>query len=347
MSEPSSSQPTRKTAFIIGAGASKEAGLPIGSELKNSIAAALDIRFARFNQLVSGNDQIFEALRMMAAKESTDNNLLRSFHMAGWHIRDAMSQAISIDHFLDAHGGDNTINLCGKLAIVTTILEAEAASSMFVDHREGTPRIEFGRLETTWFHGFMQLLTENCKAADLATRLHSIALIIFNYDRCFEHYLYYAIQNYYRMKAEDVAKLLQGLEIYHPYGAVGSLPWLSPDNAILFGASTHAKRLLELASEIKTFTEVTHESLKDVSSIRSIMETSPKLIFLGFAFHKMNVQLLLPKAISGTRRVFATGFQMSRSNTDFISADLASRLSLAGGDIKIHDLTCSRLIHEH
>src|SRR6478736_4683231 len=193
MTESSSSSPP-KTVFIVGAGASKEVGLPIGSELKKLIATALDIQVARGSyQLTGGNQHIYEALRHTAVQNPTQRDLLRSLQSACWKIRDAMPQATSIDSFLDVHSDDKHIELVGKLAIVQAILEAEAESRLFVDPLQANQRIDFESVESTWFNGFFQRLTANCKQSDLAERLSSVALIIFNYDRCIEHYLYYAL----------------------------------------------------------------------------------------------------------------------------------------------------------
>jgi hypothetical protein len=351
MAETSSTS-TSKTVFIVGAGASKEAGLPIGSELKKSIAKALDIRFDRARGMVSGDHHVFEALRLAVAQDPTPDRLLQSFQQAGWHIRDAMPQAISIDNFIDTRSHDKQIELCGKLAIVRTILEAESKSALFVEGIRGNGKLKFEKLESTWFNSFFQRLTENCKSADLAKRLSSIVLVIFNYDRCIEHYLYYALQNYYSMSASDVGSLLQSLKSYHPYGTVGSLPWLSPGNAIEFGDTPNSPQLLMLARQIKTFTEGTDESASDVTAIRSHMKVSHRLVFLGFAFDSLNLELLLPNASSTSpptgRRVFATAHGISNSNTAAISAELASRGVLSARDIQIrNDLTCSQLFQEY
>ena len=342
---------TPKAVFIIGAGASKEAGLPIGSELKKSIAKALDIRFERLTRMINGDHLIYEAFRLAAANDPTHNDLVSSFQRAGWRIRDAMPQAISIDNFIDTHSEDKQIELCGKLAIVRTILEAESDSALFVDQLRGNHPLNFERLESTWFNSFFRRLTENCKPPDIAKRLSSVVLVIFNYDRCIEHYLYHALQSYYFMTASDVASLLQNLEIYHPYGTVGSLPWLKQHDAIEYGVLPNSGQLLRLTSRIKTFTEGTNESSSDVTAIRSHMKTSLSLVFLGFAFHRLNIELLLPNASSTSpparRSVFATAYGISNSNTAAISAELASRGVLSARDIQIrHDLTCSQLFQE-
>ena len=343
MTESSALELTPKTVFIVGAGASHEVNMPISSELKNLIAKALDIKYEFGFRMISGDHRIAEALSIVAKD-------INPYLKAGWRIRNAMPQAISIDNFIDSHSGDEHIELIGKLAIVRLILEAESKSALFIEFPSDQKRLNFDRLEKTWLHGFTQILFDGCSCSGLEQRLNSIALIIFNYDRCVEHYLYHAIQNYYEMPFSDVATLLQKLKIYHPYGTVGSLPWLSTNNAIEFGATPSAKRLLDLAGQIKTFTEGTDESSSDVNSIRSIMKTSSKLAFLGFAFHRMNIELLLPNSMANNRgaaqHIFATALDMSRSSTDFIESDLRNRG--IGADMQLRrDLRCNQLIPEY
>jgi hypothetical protein len=349
----SSNKPSAKTVFVVGAGASKEVKLPIGSELKKSIAKALDIRFKDGYTMNSGDAAIYDALSTTAESSEPPSrgvNPVTPYLQAGWRIRDAMPQAISIDNFIDAHKNDKRIELCGKLAIVRTILEAEAASTLFVN-QQSERKLNYSQLENTWFNSFMQLLTENCTFADLPERIASVALIIFNYDRCIEHYLFHALQNYYGISFTDAAQLLQQLEIYHPYGTVGSLPWLSSENAIDFGATPDSKRLLGLASQIKTFTEGTDELSSEVSLIRSNMKAAHRLVFLGFAFHRLNVELLLPDAMPADepseQRVFATGLGLSTSDTESISVELATRGSLTAGNIHICKVTCFQMFGEY
>jgi hypothetical protein len=46
----------RPTLFVIGAGASTEAGMPIGPKLAAAIGKKMDIRFERFNEQVGNGD---------------------------------------------------------------------------------------------------------------------------------------------------------------------------------------------------------------------------------------------------------------------------------------------------
>jgi hypothetical protein len=123
----------KKTVVVIGAGASQEVKLPTGMDLKEQIATLLDIRFEDGLTKVSGDHIILEALRQHLRRPDGRPGDINPYLHAGWTIRDAMSQAISIDNFIDAHNGDEKIELCGKLATVRAILRAERSSSLYVD----------------------------------------------------------------------------------------------------------------------------------------------------------------------------------------------------------------------
>ena len=101
-----------KTVFIIGAGASREVNLPVGSDLKNQIAKSLR------PPSKGGEDKLWEALDFLTSRGYPGSFTIEQLNKASARIRDAMHQAISIDNFLDVHADDETIVLCGKLAIV-------------------------------------------------------------------------------------------------------------------------------------------------------------------------------------------------------------------------------------
>ena len=108
------SNPTPKTVFILGAGASQEANMPIGSQLTKLIATALDIRFEHGFRQISGETLIVDALRLAAGNNDPPSGDINPFLRAGRRIHDAMPQAISIDAFIDSHRGDKQIELCAR-----------------------------------------------------------------------------------------------------------------------------------------------------------------------------------------------------------------------------------------
>ncbi|RFC34253.1 MAG: hypothetical protein DID91_2727702388 [Candidatus Nitrotoga sp. MKT] len=138
-----------KTVFIVGAGASKEVCLPIGKELKQMIVSSLSW---------DSNNEVEDVLIRVAL--SINLVTIPESYTACQHICESMSQSISIDNFLDQNKGDKVIELCGKLAIVRTILRAESTSLLFISNPK--TGMNFASLEDTWFTGFWKLLTENC-----------------------------------------------------------------------------------------------------------------------------------------------------------------------------------------
>jgi hypothetical protein len=261
-----------------------------------------------------------------------------------------MKQASSIDQFIHDRSGDKLIELCGKLGIAREIIAAEAKSQLSRDHRLSNSRPDIGgpALRNTWYHSFQQLLLSG-GLPSMERRLASIALIVFNYDRCIEHYLSYALQGYYQISSEDTASLLKHLAIYHPYGTVGHLPWsgsATAANAIAFGESPKAAQLLDLAGQIKTFTE----GIGDASAIQSTIAEAKTIVFLGFSFNHMNLDLLKPARMPGPlpqRRVFATAYGLSESHRKSISHELLNR-NIVGNinQVELRDLECAKLFHE-
>lgn len=342
-----------KTVVVVGAGASKEAKLPTGRELKQQIANLLNIEFEDFDGgLVSGDARIVQALEHQVRITRSQSRDISTYLAAALRIRNAMPQAISIDTFIDAHIGDESIELCGKLAIVRSILEAEKSSLMYFDPENREADLNYEALESTWFNSFLQLLTENCRSDKLSERLSSIKMIVFNYDRCIEHFLYHWLQNYYGLPETYAAALVHDIEIYHPYGMVGHLPWQQKEGSIDFGAEPKARQLLDLADQIKTFAEGTDLGSSEIVAIRQRVLEADIVLFLGFHFHQINLDLLRPEQVppdaSRAGVYFATAKGISKSDCDIIMSELAKLGGVKTQRMNLrNDLTCCKLFQEY
>jgi len=60
------------------------------------------------------------------------------------------------------------------------------------------------------------------------------------------------------------------------------------------------------------------------------IQTADTVVFLGFAFHPMNMELITPETSSESRRVFATGFGISNDDINVVSHEIANMLRKAG-----------------
>jgi len=336
------------TVYIIGAGASQEVNLPTGYELKRMIAELLDMDFD-YDKQTRGDRLIVMALREYVKQSDDRRGDINPYLEEAQHIKDAMPQAISIDNFIDTQKGKDALALCGKLSIIRAILKSEKDSLLYFkkDHVDST--IQFGALENTWYLPFFQLITENCGKDDLEGRLKSISLIVFNYDRCIEHFLLYAFKNYYRVSEQEASKLVSYINIYHPYGKVGHLPWQDPNNATEYGETPKALKLLKLVESIKTFTEGTNPDSSDIVQIKEEINNAERLVFLGFAFHKLNMEFLKPKNVSQLdkthRKVFATALGMSLSDKNIVISQINGLFKNAVYS-ELSNLTCKKLFSE-
>ena len=350
----------KSLVIILGAGASKEVNLPVGVELKDDIARLLDFRLDSFGRQQSGDSHIVDALRLIESKFKANREAIDSIR-ASRRIRDAMPQAISIDNFIDCHAGDTGIAVCGKLAIARSILAAEGKSSLNISKGNIYNKLNFAGTTKTWLNGFFQILTENCRVEDLPSRLQRVGVVSFNYDRCFEHYLFHAIQNYHGIGPERAAEILSNLDVHHPYGMVGKLPWMSVEQPVEFGADVDVRQLVAIAEQLRTFTEGTDPGASHIEEIRSTVRQGSRLVFMGFAFHRLNMELLFGPLDSAVEQppqsIYGTALGISHSDCEVIKDELAMHINpneqtrvLELRQLPIwlrNDLACAGLVQEY
>jgi hypothetical protein len=342
---------SKSLVLVVGAGASKEVNLPVGTELREKIAGALDIRYENGFRRSSGDQAIDEAFHVLARELNPHRVDINPYLHSSWRVRDAMPLAISIDNFIDSHRKDERIEICGKLAIASCILAAESQSSLYVDARKPDSKIDFSRADSTWFNRFFQLLHENCEWTEIEERLSRVTIITFNYDRCIEHYLHGALCNYYGQSPGSAAEVMRHLQIFHPYGSVGSLPWQGSEG-IGYGANIGGQKLIGAAKGIRTFTEGIDPKTSEIEEIRTTLRKAERVAFLGFAFHPLNLELLFPGLAEVKRApkcsTFATGLGLSDSDCEVITGDLTRLGGISPGYFQIrNDLACAGLFNEY
>jgi hypothetical protein len=114
------------TLFVIGAGASYEAGMPLGNKLLEQIKNALDMQYNTIGRQESGSFFIADALQKhIQSTGEAHRPGIQPYLSAAWTIRDMAPMNRSIDNILDRRQNDDRIVLCGKLAIAECILVAE------------------------------------------------------------------------------------------------------------------------------------------------------------------------------------------------------------------------------
>ena len=277
----------------------------------------------------------------------------------------------SIDNFINEQK-EPAISFLGKVAIVSSILRAEGeirkregmdkhppqVSLMPSDEVQNSSRLDYQGLRKTWLVPFFRELTAGLTVQDLDNRFSSISLIIFNYDRCVEHFLYNALISYYRVTPEVAADLVSKIEIIHAYGQLGALAWQNSselDRVIEFGDFKDVEKIPLAANRIRTFEESKSEEI--MSKAQAAVRESSNLVFLGFGFHKQNMEFLgygqpIFEGSMTHRRIFATGYKLSKYQQEKVMKTLtyfAAPKNVRRREELIHldDANCSDLISEY
>jgi hypothetical protein len=331
----------RKTLFVLGAGASFEAGLPLGAGLATTISTKMNILLDHDRHTGTGDRSLFEGFRRFHANE------MREYQKAAWLTRDGLPLARSIDDFLDLHKNNARVTHYAKATIVKTILEAEKRSKLWVDPSNIYNTIPSASIADTWYVKFMHLLTPGGDIERLDTLFENIAFIIFNYDRCLEHFLVHAIAHLYGVDLRQSYEVVGKINIVHPYGSVGRLllPHTDQTGGVPFGGE---RDYVMAAKEIKTYTEQITEG-EDVTRMKTMVEEAKTIIFLGFAFHEPNMTLLRPDLPIMPIPIYATAYGMSDDDSESCRNAIGGFIkSSQGATIRIRkELTCSGLFDNY
>jgi hypothetical protein len=340
----------RRTLFVVGAGASKEFGLPLGPELAATIAGKVNITARDWGHDVQTGD-----VDIASQLHRRDHKRLSNFTSACHTIRDGVQMASSIDDFLDAHASNEDVKIVGKIAIAKSILEEERKSKLFFDKSNFYNKMKVNKFEGTWLIKFIRMLGRGVPKERIDTIFHNAAFIVFNYDRCIEQCLYHALQQLYAVPAPQAAEILSKLTIIHPYGAVGHLKTESTPSGVAFGGEHDrlSENYAMLSDRIKTYTEQVDDE-QDLAVIHDEVRKAERLVFLGFAFHDQNVALIKPNGPLARKDIYATAFGMSSSDVQVIEAQLLNffdgieREIMQNGRIVIrNDLKCTDLFDQY
>jgi len=327
----------RKTVFIIGAGCSFEYDLPVGEGLKARIINKMArLAQARSRSASEEPDTLMvDAVRQLAQDDMTTKDKIGPWLTAAEEVARGLPHSSSIDRYIHFRQDDQRIVTLGKLAIVRSILEAEAKSSLYIVPLDHARLFRTAGNQPHWLGQIFERMQENVASkANISDIFKNLTFICFNYDRCIEHYFYNAVRDYGSFSKVEAAEVLNSLCVLHPYGRVGALPW-EPDSAntlkVSFGQDLYTSdHLVSLAKGIKTFTEGEHEA-KTINAIHQSILDANQIVFMGFSFLEQNMTFLTPKSRSGVGSIFATVFRESTSNQS-ISEELILSMLKGGND---------------
>lgn len=300
----------RRTVFVVGAGASAEAELPIGSELAKQISNLLS--FSSDWDLTRHDHVPYPELLRRHCENTTT---LDEYIALSRQIARGLLAVDSIDKYIDTHRHDSRIASIAKAAIIHTILRAERAS-LFLKNQPLTDAGDpLRRFADTWYFPFGRMVIDGIPLGEIHRLFENITIVCFNYDRCIEEFLSHWLATAYAISLPKSRQVVSRLTIVRPYGQV------APIEEVALGDTALLSESFSLSKNINTFNE--HISDHAVmSSIKNAMADAETIVFLGFGFHEPNMEILKPDRPTRVSRILTSGRGIKLPNATTIAQEL-------------------------
>ena len=284
------------TVFILGAGASKPYGYPIGWELKDEIIK----KFKNYYDKLITFDQSGSRSVSLQLKGNYDSIMTKFIEALKRSNPDT-----SIDLFLSRNKEFADI---GKLAIAMIILRSEVT---------GIFRNSGYISDQDWYSYLIRRMSEDLSTPDdfVKYKKNKVNFITFNYDRSFDYCIYDRFIHDFGgvQDPEDSASQFIPFPIIHVYGVLSKLSWQEKHRYDYRKVNNHQDQnnafydfdmIQSMSKNIRIIQERVND--EDIAEAKKLIEAANRIYFLGFGYADENLQVLgIPKTISG-KPVFGT-----------------------------------------
>jgi hypothetical protein len=331
-----------KTIFVLGAGANVEIGMPDGHNLIKKISELFSNVHEEGGQLSGDNLIINYITYAYTFLNHNKNRTIQNLHL----ISDGLKNTDSIDNYISSHDYQHKdIQFYCKLALVSVLLNAERECKLL----DSTGNLALDNMNDTSYEPLFRFLINNNNPEKAKERLESIKIINFNYDRCFEFYFYYKLKSlFYGISENQILNLFLSLEIIHPYGKLGILPFIDRVDGIDFGGLPSNGKMMELTENIKTYSEGLADKQSNTIQINKALNDANRIIFLGFAFHKQNMDLIFSKNskfLPDECTCYGTVFGTSEEDKILISNNLKKVLNIK--ELTLKPCVCKEFMNNY
>ena len=326
------------TVLVVGAGASAEVGLPIGTGLVDHIAGLVSIER---NELTGALPQHKPFVRDLMNHAGPDK--LPQYLQAAGRMIKGMRSAESVDRYIDRNADDEFTRTLGKAAIIEAIAFKERKSDLYLD--KGGLISGKSQIDETWYWTFIKMLLEGSPPREAL--FDNIAVVCFNYDRCIEHYLTCELMRSYSIERKEAADVVNRLMIWHPYGTIAPLD-TQEVNGVAYGDNEAVRgRSFHLATRIKTFTEQLDDGVM-IAAIRNRISHAKIVVFLGFGYYPPNLELIAPQHPNKIKWVLGTGHKLSSSDRGVVEQERIGPWFKGNPPrIEIADMRCVDLLNHY
>lgn len=337
---------TKSITFVIGAGAGVDIRMPLGKDLAEQISEAL---------IVDDSDEFNpRVLNKIIARFINRNPEWKSPYLnAAATISNGIHYANSIDDFLESHLENVPLLKLGKMLIALKILEAEKNSLLYVDGNNELNTLSGPIISKSWFSVLGKLMFSGHTPAGLDDAFKNLSFVNFNYDRGLEQFLTHSIAARFNVPLSQSASLVADLKIFHPYGSLGEIGFPFTNGGLRFGGKDDDD-INQISEKIFTYSEQTKLMANERANIHAAIAEAEIIVFLGFAFHEVNMQLLNSHNGIVAKKIIGTSIGMSNLDVEDVTASLKDLFNpikiLANIDppqISLFPISCADLLAQH
>lgn len=264
-----------RTAFILGAGASKPYGFPTAYELKQLVLGDAVGDFSSWADRKRGQ---YRYRWSHWLTENLPSNIPDAAFLKEFQKRFGTSDVDSIDKFVFQHESHAET---AKHLIALILLECECRATRIGDW--------YARL---W----------NDVVIPRPDETHHF--FTFNYDRSLEQYFDQVTNSYFK-DDENGKEVRSRIRVHHIYGCLG--PLCGSDNAVSYGSNN--PKAIELAS--KQIRLIPPRSTSQDWPRDALVEFD-RLVFLGFGFDELNMNALGITNNNRPKDIFASRYRLSK-----------------------------------
>lgn len=286
---------TKKTVFILGAGASIPYGYPSMDELRDDIVQNFNSNYKKYF-LENAWD-----VNQAQAIDRLINKFLVPFEASG----------DVIDVFL-SNPENASIKDLGRLAIACSIYTFELSSTF--NHNT-----KHKKYHLDWYRWLIQQLKRPLDKKYEISK-HNIGFVTFNYDRSLEYYFYDSIKHSNtNIASNKITEEINQIPIHHVYGQLIKLPWQKTTNKedqtscpTAAYKNISSSQIVNASNNIEVIEE-NRKSNQSVNDARKLINSADRIFFLGFGFDQANLRLLkFPDIIEAHQDIFCTAYGINQ-----------------------------------
>jgi hypothetical protein len=319
----------RKQVLIIGAGASKPYGFPLGEELFNNV---------RSNYPKISQRYISEAL---GSPNYEGNMIFKNAKAFAEGLNDI--SGISLDKYINLNKAKK---IEGVKAIAIEILNCEQRAKYPGD----------SAIQGDWLKYLFSKMINGLDTFDQIKRKFNsgLGIITFNYDRMIENYLFCNLFNILKstgIHEREVAEIILTIPIIHVYGKTGYLGWEKEEGSsdIRYFGKTD-KLLFDDVNKISHMIQLIYDERKNndqISLAKRLIKEADRVLFLGFGYDELNLSILGFPQDHEAKRIIGTAYRSTENEREHI------RQLISGGDgnryneISIVDEDCLMILRNY